>query len=82
MNEYYGYTLFNEIEDPALRTRNRAVILANIMEQNTKHQKISRKGAALALGYFNQIPDEEKQIVHDALTQQLKERGYVERNSH
>lgn len=75
-NNYKTLSLFNDIEDQALRTRNRAVILANISEQYTKDRKITAKGAALVIGYFNEVPDVEKKEVMAAYEQQMKERGY------
>lgn len=76
-NNYKTLSLFNDIEDQALRTRNRAVILANISEQYTKDRKITAKGAALVIGYFNEVPDVEKKEVMAAYEQQMKERGYA-----
>lgn len=75
-NNYKTLSLFNDIEDQALRTRNRAVILANISEQYTKDRKITAKGASLVIGYFNEVPDDEKKEVMAAYEQQMKERGY------
>lgn len=78
MNDTYkNYPLFSDLEDKALQTRNRAVIMANIVEANTRAKKVSPKGAALILGYFNNIPEEDRAAVHEAFEQQVKDRGYV-----
>lgn len=76
-NEFKGYSLFNDVEDQALRNRNRAVIMANILEHNTKGMQVSPKGAALILGYFSNIPKEEREEVEKNFEQFAKERGYA-----
>lgn len=76
-NEFKGYSLFNDIEDAELRNRNRAVILANILEHNTKDSRVSPKGAALILGYFSNVPQEERADVEQRFEKFVKERGYV-----
>lgn len=67
-NEYFGYTLFNDVEDFALRARNRAMSLKNIMEdhQNEKGQ-LTAKAAMLTTGYFNLVPEGERKAVYDEL---------------
>ena len=73
---YKGFELFEDIEDVILRTRNRAVVLANIAEDHTKNRRINAKGAALILGYFGSIPDSERGTVRDAFKSDMKARGY------
>jgi hypothetical protein len=75
--EYKGYSLFNDIEDDALRIRNRAVVMANIAEMNTKQRKITAKGAGLLVGYFTLVPDVEKKTVMERFGEFMKERGYA-----
>lgn len=78
-NEYKGFSLFNEIQDKELRTRNRAVILANITEDNlTPNKRVTPKGAVLVLGYFTCIPDEEKADTEKAYARAMQERGFVQ----
>jgi hypothetical protein len=78
MNDNFkGFNLFNDIEDEQLRIRNRAVVLANIAEDNTKKALLSPKGAALVLGYFNCIPQEERGAVKDSFAKNMQERGYA-----
>lgn len=81
MDNYKGYSLFNDIEDSILRNRNRAVLMANITEFNTKNNKITPKGAALLLGYFNQVPMGDREIVMKNFETQVKERGYATRSN-
>jgi hypothetical protein len=74
---YKTLPLFDEIEDSALRTRNRAVIMANVSEQHTKDNKINVKGVALVLGYFNSIPEDERAGLYTEYEKTMKERGYA-----
>lgn len=76
-NEVNGFTLFNDIEDRDLRNRNRAVILANITEANTKKNKVTVKGASLILSYFDSVPVEDRKDVEQRFTENLKQRGYA-----
>ena len=75
-NNYKTLPLFNDIEDEELQSRNRAVIMANVSEQYTRGNKITAKGAALILGYFNCIPDVERKAVQEKYIVAMKERGY------
>jgi hypothetical protein len=75
-NTYKGFELFNDIIDKTLRTRNRAVVLANIAEDNAKSKLISPKGAALVLGYFQQVPPDERHLVKEKFKECLTERGF------
>lgn len=76
-NEYKGFGLFSDIADEALRLRNRAVVLANIAEDNmNKEGRITPKGAALVMGYFNAIPEQERALVFEKFKSNLQERGF------
>lgn len=77
VSEYKGYCLFNDIEDVILRSRNRAVVMANIAEFNTRNKKISPRGAALTIGYMENIPLHERKSVMIEFTKHMKERGYI-----
>lgn len=74
--EIKGYSLFTDIEDSALRNRNRYVVLANIAEAHTKQKKITEKGTYLILSYFNEIPEADKTVVYEGFKKEMKERGY------
>ena len=76
-NEYKGYSLFNDVEDVALQERNRAVIVCNIVEHNTRKGLITPRGAGLAMGYFNCIPVEQRKGVMEKFEELVKGRGYV-----
>lgn len=76
-NDYKGFCLFNDVEDEALKTRNRAVVLANIAESNIKDQRINAKGVALILGYFNQIPLAERAPVKEKFKADMIGRGFA-----
>jgi hypothetical protein len=75
-NEYKGFSLFNDIEDDILRIRNRAVVLANLAEDNTENLKVSMKGASLIFGYFNLVPPHEKFAVQQKFEEQMRARGF------
>ncbi|MNX05479.1 hypothetical protein D3C86_350930 [compost metagenome] len=75
-NAFQGFNLFNDIEDKILRIRNRAVVLSNIYEDNSKDGKINGKGAAIMLGYFGRIPEAERAMVQDKFIEDMKLRGF------
>lgn len=76
-NQFKGFDLFNDIEDVALRNRNRAVVLANMADDHCKDRLISPKGAGLILGYFNQISNEDREDVKTRFKNDMESRGYV-----
>jgi hypothetical protein len=75
-NMYKGFSLFNDIEDAVPRLRNRAVVLANIAEDNTKNRLISPKGAGLVLGYTAKLPKEDVLDVTEAFKNEMIRRGF------
>jgi hypothetical protein len=75
-NDYKGFSLFNDIDDSSLRNRNRAVVLANIAENNAKNRLISANGLSLIMGYFNNLPKEQREELIPEFTQHMKERGF------
>lgn len=75
-NEFKGFSLFNDILNDELRNRNRAVILANISENHTKDGKISPQGVGLVLGYFLEIPENERADVKDRFAKTMEERNF------
>lgn len=80
-NEYKGFSLFFDIEDAALRSRNQAVVLANMAETSSKNRKISPGGMGLIIGYFDKIPKEERKSVYDQFLQFMKERGFEQQTA-
>lgn len=78
VNEFKGFSLFKDIDDVELRARNRAVILTNLAEDYTnKEKKINAKGIGLIIGYFDQIPEDERAVVRDKFAETMLQRGYV-----
>lgn len=75
-NTYKGFSLFNDIEDAVLRLRNRAVVLANIAEDNTKDRLISPKGAGLVLGYTSKLPKGDVASVTESFKNEMIRRGF------
>jgi len=76
IDKYKGFELFNDVVDLPLRTRNRAVVLANIAVDNMRDKKLSPKGVTLLLGYFNQLPLEERVGVQSAFVEDMSVRGF------
>ena len=67
-NEYFGYSLFNDIEDVDLQARNRAASLKNIMEDHIGEDgKPTPKAGMLTFGYFNLVPASQRKTVYDHL---------------
>lgn len=77
MNEYKGFSLFSDIEDIDLRNRNRAVVLANIAENNSKNQRVGPNGVGLILGYFSNVPEAEREDVKERFKNCMIERGFA-----
>lgn len=76
-NQFKGFSLFNDQEEP-LRTRNRAVVLANIAEDHrTRDKRIHPKGAALMLGYFAAIPQEQRPELNKKFAETMNQRGFA-----
>jgi hypothetical protein len=73
---YKGFELFKDITDRELRTRNQAVVLANIAEDNSKSRLISPKGASLILGYFQVVPEQDRDTVKSKFKENMIERGF------
>lgn len=73
---FKGFPLFNEIEDDALRLRNQAVIMTNLLEDNFFKGKISAKGASLIAGYMRNIPHADRKSLMDEFVEQAKLRGF------
>lgn len=74
--EYKGFSLFSDVEDYELRSRNRAVVMANIAENNSRNQRINANGMGLVLGYFNSIPSNERKDAIVKFVTSMKERGF------
>ena len=78
VNEYKGFSLFNDVEDVTLRTYNRARVLSNIAEDYTnKLKRVSPGGAALIIGYFDKIVIDERNGVKEQFKNIMKGKGYA-----
>lgn len=69
--------LFTEVKDAQLRARNRAIVMANIFEDNAQGDNISTRGAAQLFGYYKRVPEVEKAITFEAFKANMTERGYA-----
>jgi len=76
-NEFQGYTLFNDIEEAALRNRNRGVVMSNMAEFHMKDKKISPKGALLIIGYMKSVPEVDRISVMKEFSEQMEQRGFM-----
>ena len=84
-NEYKGFSTFFDIEDVALRNYNQSRVMANMAEAHIKKpngdddktRQISPGGAALLIGYMNEIPLEERANVFTGFMKTMEERGYA-----
>lgn len=81
VNTYKGFTLFRDIEEKRLRVANQGVMLANIYEDHLVGNLVSKVGAKVILGYFLQIPEDERKEVRDNFERIMKERGFLEINN-
>ena len=71
------YEQFNEIENPALRARNRAIVMSNIWEDHNQKNEITKQGAALLFQYFKELPKVDIALTFEAFKADMAERGYV-----
>lgn len=74
-----GYSLFNDIEDKALRIRNRAVCLRNIAVQGRSKKKEGSLTATATLDlieYFGAVPLNERKEVIEEFMEHLNADGF------
>lgn len=74
-NNYNGYDLFLDVEDKALRNRNRAVCLYNIFESHSHNGLLSARGTSDMVGYVQAVPKDERAEVVSTLSLMLKNEG-------
>lgn len=58
--EYNGYDLFMDVEDAELQARNRAMVLWNMFEENSKNGRANARGLTSMLGYIKNVPEDER----------------------
>ena len=80
VNSIQGYPLFNDTEDKHTQRQNRAVILANIIEDNLYDDTgvVTQTGMLYSLQYWDQIPDEEKKVIYEMLKREVSGRGLIQ----
>lgn len=78
-NKYKDVSLFNDVENRTLRNRNRGVVMGNYAMDGRERNKntISPKASANLLGYFKEIPVEERKEVMQFFLDYLAENGYT-----
>lgn len=75
LNEYRGFALFNDVEDVTLRNKNRGAVLANIIEDGMNGSKIRHAATADVIGYFSNIPKEDRKIALADMYDELAKRN-------
>lgn len=75
VSSYKGYSLYNDVEDHGIKSSNRGAILANILEEHIQNNKVSNRGLALILGYFNSLLPIDRRSVKEAFEGHLIKRG-------
>lgn len=73
---YKGYSLFADVEDFELQTRNRGATMANILQENFDADKVSPRGASLLAGYLFAIEPGDRKYVMKQFIIQANERGF------
>ncbi len=79
VNEIDNYSLFNDIENPELRARNRGIVLANIAMDHQSPRKegsLTATGTAKVLDYFGHIPMAEREMAMGNFMAHLKREGF------
>lgn len=76
MNEFKGFSLFQDVEDFDLRIYNNARILTNISVDHSKGEKITPQGVSLVAGYFLALPVEERKPVVTKYLELMKKEGF------
>lgn len=76
-NNYKGMSLFNDVEDVALRNYNRGQVLANIAVDGRTGNRISISATKDLIGYFKAIPEEERKPVMEEFVVAVKEAGFI-----
>lgn len=78
MSEHFkGFSLFNDVEDEALRAFNRARILVNVAEDNTlPNGCLNGKGSALIVQYFQKVAVDDRKAAYDKFNELMKASGF------
>lgn len=76
MSKIQGFELFDDIEDTELRTRNQAVVLANMYQDGCRDGKVTAPLASRILKYFGALPEASRGLVREKFIVQMRERGF------
>jgi len=76
MDNYKGYSLFNDVHDEELQQRNRAVVMSNIYEDHIDGQKVNQRGGTLIFGYLDKIEVAQRKALVEEFHKQMGLRGY------
>lgn len=76
--KYKGYHLFNLVDDFETRANNRGAMMCNIYgEFSFADGKASPHAMSLILGYFNEVPDADKERAMEFFSVHAKDRGFA-----
>lgn len=76
--KYKGYNLFNSVKPKEIQANNRGAMMANIFgEFAQKDGRASPRALSLIMGYFQEIPQEERADAKLAFHHHAKERGFI-----
>ena len=75
-NNYKGFSLFNDVEDKELQRFNRARVMVNMAQDHSKKGRINAVGSMLILGYFGQMPFEEREVIKAEFAKQMNNSGF------
>ena len=73
---YKGFSTFADVEDEQLRTFNRARVMVNMAQDHSKKGRINAVGSMLILGYFGQMPFEEREVIKAEFAKQMNNNGF------
>jgi len=73
--EYDDYSLFDDVEDDLLRTRNRCIVMYNIYDSTTKDGKTNARGTKQLMEYLNMIPQNERADILSGFRIMLENQG-------
>lgn len=74
MNEFQGYSLFNDVEDKELRTYNRARVMKTMMLDNQVDRNVTAQGVYKLMTYMDKIPEDERRAVYHKLEELLQQK--------
>ena len=73
-----GYPLFSTTEDISLQRQNRAVTLANILEDHLNSEGVvSVEGMRVSISYWEQIPEFERPNIYPRLQLEVEARNLI-----